>query len=518
MSLKFPKIKKFNYLENTMVLIGLLLLMLLLVSNLVFSTYITQNAGEIPVITESIFQASVLLAAAVILFYFLFKCLPKITDKNLFIIGFVVYTVLATYLIFNVEPQIRADAYSVYEGAAQMAEGDYGALKDGGYFFYYPHQLGLAMYNSVINLISSNITVHFFVNYGMLMLLYLLTWKCTVLMFDGEEQSIKLTIILMFLFFPALFFVLFLYGHIPGCVCVMGALTFFIKKERGLGKCNDIGIIVLLTLACAIRNNYMIAVITIAILYVLCAIRKLKAIQIVIAILIITTASTGGQLVKDYYQDQSGIEINEGIPKILWIAMGLQDDDTGDYAGGWYNSFAKKAYSQAERNEEIAADIGKAEIKNRIEDFTADYRYTVNFFGEKMISTWTEGTYQSIWSGPLEDCGQDVNTNILKSIYSGGKLFKGVHLLGRMITLSIYIGTIAFYVLRLINKENLYITYYFPIIYLCGGFLFHLIWETKSQYVWTYVYMLIPLAACGWKMLIEQMIQNKRRTIIYEQT
>ena len=135
-----------------------------------------------------------------------------------------------------------------------------------------------------------------------------------------------------------------------------------------------------------------------------------------------------------------------------------------------------------------------------------------------MISTWTDGTYQSIWSGPLEDCGQDVNTNILKSIYSGGKLFKGVHLLGRMITLSIYIGTIAFYVLRLINKENLYITYYFPIIYLCGGFLFHLIWETKSQYVWTYVYMLIPLAACGWKMLIEQMIQNKRRTIIYEQT
>ena len=132
MNLKFTKIKKFNYLENAMVLIGLLLLMLLLVSNLVFSTYITQNAGEIPVITESIFQALVLLVAAVIIFYFLFKCLPKITDKKLFIIGFVVYTVLATYLIFNVEPQIRADAYSVYEGAAQMAEGDYGALKDGG--------------------------------------------------------------------------------------------------------------------------------------------------------------------------------------------------------------------------------------------------------------------------------------------------------------------------------------------------------------------------------------------------
>ena len=37
----------------------------------------------------------------------------------------------------------------------------------------------------------------------------------------------------------------------------------------------------------------------------------------------------------------------------------------------------------------------------------------------------------------------------------------------------------------------------FSVIFLLGGILFHLLWETKSQYVSGYVFLLIPLAALG---------------------
>ena len=37
----------------------------------------------------------------------------------------------------------------------------------------------------------------------------------------------------------------------------------------------------------------------------------------------------------------------------------------------------------------------------------------------------------------------------------------------------------------------------YPLLYLTGGFLFHLISETSSQYVYMYVYTLIPLSAAG---------------------
>ena len=65
-----------------------------------------------------------------------------------------------------------------------------------------------------------------------------------------------------------------------------------------------------------------------------------------------------------------------------------------------------------------------------------------------------------------------------------------------------------------VNKERMLVVYYFPIVYLCGGLLFHLIWETKSQYVWTYVYNLIPLAMCGWVMILKK--QRSRNFYIWK--
>ena len=46
-----------------------------------------------------------------------------------------------------------------------------------------------------------------------------------------------------------------------------------------------------------------------------------------------------------------------------------------------------------------------------------------------------------------------------------------------------------------------------PIVFL-GGFLFHLIWETKSIYVLQYYYLLIPYAAYGLYKLFT-IIDNK---------
>ena len=41
----------------------------------------------------------------------------------------------------------------------------------------------------------------------------------------------------------------------------------------------------------------------------------------------------------------------------------------------------------------------------------------------------------------------------------------------------------------------------FPALFLIGGFLFHILWETKSQYAMVYIYMLIPLTSFGYAMI-----------------
>lgn len=37
----------------------------------------------------------------------------------------------------------------------------------------------------------------------------------------------------------------------------------------------------------------------------------------------------------------------------------------------------------------------------------------------------------------------------------------------------------------------------FSLIFFAGGFVFHLFWETKSQYMLPYVVLLIPVALSG---------------------
>lgn len=263
-----------EFFENIVWSIGVMVLMFLLCVNVIFSTYITQNANEIPVISRKVIEGILLIIFSFAIFYHAIKWLDNISAEKLFVFFSVIYTLFAIYLIFNVEAQIRSDAKSVYEGAMYMMQGDYSALKEAGYFFYYPHQLGLAAYNSLMIRVSPNIRIHFCLNYCMLMLINFIMWKSAELMFAEKEMSIKLTIVLMFLFYPALFFVLFLYGHIPGLLCIILAIYLFIKKEKRIGKYNDVAIVLILICACTIRNNYMIAAIAIAICYILYSIRE----------------------------------------------------------------------------------------------------------------------------------------------------------------------------------------------------------------------------------------------------
>ena len=48
-----------------------------------------------------------------------------------------------------------------------------------------------------------------------------------------------------------------------------------------------------------------------------------------------------------------------------------------------------------------------------------------------------------------------------------------------------------------------------PCLYLIGGVLFHLAWETKSQYVYPYIFLLIPPAASAQVRLYRRIMRGK---------
>ena len=126
------------------------------------------------------------------------------------------------------------------------------------------------------------------------------------------------------------------------------------------------------------------------------------------------------------------------------------------------------------------------------------------FFGKKFISTWCEPTYQSIWSGPLARYGQETYTYITSNIYNQKGLYWFIRLFSKGVTVTILLFTF----LSSLDKRKAFSQYGLLILYLIGGVLFHLMWETKSQYVYGYVFLLIPLGAAGAFETYQKMIKK----------
>ena len=239
---------------------------------------------------------------------------------------------------------------------------------------------------------------------------------------------------------------------------------------------------------------------TIFIILILDFLRTKSWKNILLAILPFILISLLNGLLVNSYEKASKISEIDGEPKIAWVAMGLDDNPTYNRLPGWYDAYVENVYTKHNGNEDKITNDSKKLINSRLNIFLKNPGYTVNFFKNKFISTWTDSLFQSVWSGPNSSMpveGQLVNGKLMSSIYRGGIAYKILYYYSSVILIIIYIGAMISMLISMRNMRtsNLFILVF--TIYLTGGVLFHLIWETKSQYVYPYVYLLLPLTAYG---------------------
>ena len=108
--------------------------------------------------------------------------------------------------------------------------------------------------------------------------------------------------------------------------------------------------------------------------------------------------------------------------------------------------------------------------------------------------------FQSVWSGPLESCGQETHTPLLQSIYNGGSAEKIIAFTAKALVIVILGFTLSFLLLAK-NKTD---AWQIALMFLIGGLLFHSIWEGKSQYTYPYVFTMIPYACYGIKTTVDK--------------
>lgn len=428
-----------------------------------------------------------------------------IDSRKFLCVGMACFAICGLYLVFNADTSFRADQSSCFKIANNINVGNFSDFKKGNYIDTYPFQLGWITLEQILIKFSKNISFMYFCFFVFSALSIILLWLISKEI-KQKNYVQNMTLMLSLLFFPHLFNIMFVYGNVPGYLLFLCAVYFQIKSI----KSDRIRYYVLTVFfgvsSFILKSNFEIGLIAITIIYVLEIVRHPKSRKFYITIvMILGLIPVSSSIIGKYYSKKSGykVTLNAGIPKQAFIAMGMQEG-SGKFSGryGWYNEYTIRTYAEKGYNTQKTAQAAKKEIGRRINIFRENPKYAFKFYKNKIVSTWGDSMHQSIWNGPLK-----VNTEIMKLIYrSDAKGYSVLCYISKIIEIIIIIFTLVSSFGLLYKKECNITTMYvlLAIIYFTGGFLFHLMWETKAQYTYQYVSMLIPSAALGIVMCREK--------------
>lgn len=403
-----------------------------------------------------------------------------------------------------------ADSYNIFETATGVSDGNYNALTNNSdfynsayyngysYFNYYPFQLGFVFICEIIYRIfgvSSSMPVQI-LNVICVALAYLGIAKITKLIFKRRAIEFISIILLAGCFQPVLFCT-FAYGNIIGMCCAVWASYFLIKYFQNTKYLLLLPCAVLLVLSTLAKYNNMIYLVAFVIMLVVHTVKAKKWQSIAFALALCIATVGVSNLVIISYEKRANVQFANGVSQIMYLDMGLNESSM---APGWYNGIALSAYKNNNLNDEIAKDQALNDVKRRLDVFSSDAEYTLDFFGKKILSQWNEPTFESIWVSEVKQHTEPIN-KVVTSVYDGSlgqflELYFNLYM--QIIYLLFAIGIYCLFLRKMTNIETILL----PLVIL-GGFGYHMLFEGKSQYILTYIILLIPVASFALNTLLE---------------
>lgn len=463
-------------------------------------------ASEVILYQNDAVIINLLLTAAFIAFLFLTKrwynFFAKINIKFMEI-GLAAYVLILGFTwILSVMSVPAADSQNIFETATDAVNGKYSSLIDGqnfynsdyyggySYYNYYPFQLGFVFICEIIYRLfgtASSMPLQV-INVLCTAAAYLAIAKITALLF--KKRSIEfMSIILLAGCFQPILFCTFAYGNVIGMCCALWSSYFLIKYFRTNKYTLLIPCGLLLITATLAKYNNMIYLVAFVIMLIIHTVKQKKWQSIAFALAICIAAAGASSLVIMSYESRAGVKLSDGVSQTLYLDMGLNESYM---APGWYNGISLQTYKNNALNSEAANRAALSDIKSRLDTMSKDPGYALEFFNKKIISQWNEPTFESIWVSKVKGHYKNINS-LAESVYSGsfGQFFESYFNFYMQI---IYLLFTTGIVCLVLNKKSNIETALLPLV-LLGGFGYHLLFEGKSQYLLTYIVLLIPTAA-----------------------
>ncbi len=411
-------------------------------------------------------------------------------------------TVFGVCFVLSSQSAPTHDSYLVSNAAYLASKNDPSGLS-GEYFLRFPFQLGyvlwsegwIRLFGTGNNYLSIEI-----LNVVCLAVAYFAILRSVRLLF-GDGRALRACALLMLLCVQPILFCTFTYGNIPSLMFSALAIWQVLSMN---GKRTDLlhGVeaVLLIGLAVAIKKNSLIVAVALMIVWIVRAIRHKNATETVsslVCVLLCAVSVWGLPLAAQaHYEKRFDLKFGKGIPMSSWAAMGLNE---AYIAPGWYESkYTVVNFRECENDHDEAHRRSMEVVRERIRVFGKDRDYATDFFTAKVRSQWNEPSFQSLWTNQVR--GQYGEKGALASWFcitheAQVKAFMNASL--QFVYVFAAIGLFALLRRRRIEDAL------FPTCFL-GGFLYHLVFEAKSQYIIPYLVLLLPLAAYGISVCYER--------------
>lgn len=490
-----------------------------------FSYYYSADGAPLYLIQDSIPRNLGCFAAAcgfTIFAEYILRKFPQQQEKLSFIflaVCCVLFLAAGCFWTIQLPYYPEGDQLNTTAAAKYFLEGNYSMLQKGGYIGIYPQQKGLVFLYEILFTLFGPYCYHIAEKLHVFSGVVVMVFGFLFLR-DASDRCIYrfLYCLCVLLCAPYLILMPYAYGDIPSicfCVVMFWALQ---RYGRDLQKRYLIVIALMAVLALFTRQNSWIVLIAAGIGFILLALEKHTVRPIAAGACIILIAACSVKLLSISYEIRSGYEDTIGTPASLYLAMGMQESETGP---GTYNRFNQGTYESVDFDRAAASRLGWLEVENRLQVFQEDPKQAAVFFKTKVQFQWLEPLFDTLRL-TKSFAEEESLPNWIYEIYYGkyhDRLFRFANGYQCVVYLSFF-AFLALLCLKAGRKENGTSSMLLvPLIAIVGGFLFSIIWEAQCRYVLPYyLFMLVyvPIGLCNVcdliKILFQKLILRQRKT------
>lgn len=413
-----------------------------------------------------------------------------------------VYTLLMgiLWMYLTRANQGPGEGNSIIQYSSQLFNGNFINLGEARYYGFFPFQLGYTLFCEIMYFFfgDMNVTIIQLSNVFFTAGTNLFLLKIAKEIFDDKRIEFVFAILLM-CFLPNIFFVTFTYGIMGGFFFSSISILMAIKFTQRENIRYMIISILSIMFGVIMKSNMQIIAIAVLVMLFIYMIKNKSKLAILFIVIYMASIVVAPKAVCEIYHMRAGEEyqIKTSMPKIVWLAMGLQDSKL---APGWFNGYTYLAYRDAGNNWDMVKKNAVESIKSSVKKFYREPKYAVEFFAQKTLSQWNEPNYGAFVMSYAARTGK--NPKAEQMIYQKGKVNTLLNEEQDLVHLLTYVGAVVFLIT---NRRDLSVKKLLPSIIILGGLIFHTFWEGKSQYILQYAMFALMCSAPGIVVIGEKM-------------